>query len=318
MFYCVVAHNLLPASGSPALDLFRALKWLGFVSIPVGIGIYLFPRCAGNLRATRALWIWFVTGFSYVTLKICWPIVTNEDYVILDPLFMGMLAAGVVSLPDAWSRIFGLPRFILPVAMTMLGLGFILKADSPFRDRTKNKIEMVATTLQLTDPSDYVLDSKGETIYRRRPFYYVLEGLTGRRMKAGLIPDTIPERLIETETPLATVWRMPQRAADFIRKNYIPIAFRLSALGQMLSANGEEFRVDIAVPSVYSLVAEFGKFEGTLDGKDVSAPMRIEAGHHEIRRASGSGRMALLWARAAEKGYDAFRPARRDRWTPQD
>jgi hypothetical protein len=71
----------------------------------------------------------------------------------------------------------------------------------------------------------YVMDSKGETIYRRRPFYYVLEGLTGGRMKAGLIPDTIPERLVETQTPLATVRRMPRVAADFIRKNYIQSHF---------------------------------------------------------------------------------------------
>jgi len=197
-------------------------------------------------------------------------------------------------------------------------LGFILNCDSPFENRTKNKISMVATALRLTEPSDYVMDSKGETIYRRRPFYYVLEGLTGKRMKAGLIPDTIPERLVETETPLTTVRRMPSKAADFIRKNYLPIAFRLSVLGKILTGADEKFGFDIAVPSLYSIVTEFGSMEGTLDGKSICGPVRIEPGYHEIRRSNGSGRLALLWARAAEKGYDPFSSVLPDVWTDQD
>ena len=318
MFYCVITHNVLPASGGPALKLLQTLKWIGLAAIPVGIGLYLFPRCAGNLRKMQALWIWFVTTFYYITLKSYWPIITNEDYVVSDPLFMGILAAAMVSLPGLWSRVARWLRFILPGTIAFLALGFIIMSESPFQDRTKNKISMVATALRLTERSDYVMDSKGETIYRKRPFYYVLEGLTGRRIRAGLIEDTIPEQLVETEAPLATVRRMPSAAAEFIRKNYLPIAFRLSVLGQILTAQNETFGFDIAVPSVYSVLDESGSFEGTLDGKNIAGPIRVEAGHHEIRRTGGFGRVALLWARAAEKGYNPFAPVEPDIWTAQD
>jgi hypothetical protein len=318
MFYCVITHNILPTAGGAAPSLLWMPKWIGFLAIPFGIGAYLFPRYAGNLRRTRALWIWFVTSFFYATLKAFWPFVTREDYVVSDPLFMGILAALVVSLPEIWPRVFAHLRLALPLSIALLGLGFILKSDSPFENRTKNKISMVVTALRLTEPSDYVMDSKGETIYRRRPFYYVLEGLTGKRMKAGLVADTIPERLVETETPLATVRRMPAAAADFIRKNYLPIAFRLSVLGKILTGDDQIFGFDIAVPSLYSVVTEFGSLEGTLDGKSIRGPVRIEAGHHEIRRSNGSGRVALLWARAAAKGYDPFSPVEPDVWTDQD
>jgi hypothetical protein len=317
-FYCIVIHNIVPVSSGPPLPLLPVLKWIGFAAIPVGVGVYLFPRCSGDFRKTRALWVCFVTVFYYVTLKTCWPILANEDYVNSDPLFVGILAAMVVTVPDQWPRVFGRLRLILPLATALLALGLIINSESPFSDQTKQKISMVATALQLTEPSDYVMDSKGETIYRMRPFYYVLEGLSGRRMKEGLIPDTIPEKLVETETPLATVRRMPRAAAAFIRKNYIPIAFRLSVLGQILTEGNEKFGFDIAVPSVYSVMAEFGSFGGTLDGKNISGPVRIEAGHHEIQRVSGSGRVALFWARAAEKGYDPFKPVAPDRWTDQD
>jgi hypothetical protein len=86
---------------------------------------------------------------------------------------------------------------------------------------TEDKISMVTIVLRLTNPSEYVMDSKGETIYRRRPFYYVLEGLTGMRLKEGLIKDTISEGLIAHQTPVATVRRMPLEAAAFIRTNYL-------------------------------------------------------------------------------------------------
>jgi hypothetical protein len=318
MFYCVIAHNILPATGAAAPSLLWMPKWVAFLAVPVGIGVYLFRQSTGNSRRLRTLWVWFVTCFFYATLKACWPIVTREDYVVSDPLFMGILAALVISLPEIRPGVFGPLRLALLFSFPLLGLGFILKSDSPFQNRTQNKIGMVATALRLTEPSDYVMDSKGETIYRRRPFYYVLEGLTGRRMKAGLIPDTIPERLVETGTPLATARRMPPAAADFIRRNYLPIAFRLSVLGKILTGADEKFGFDIAVPSLYSIVTEFGSLEGTLDGKSICGPVRIEPGYHEIRRSNGSGRVALLWTRAAEKGYNPFSPVVPDVWTDQD
>jgi len=333
MFYCIVSHNVLPVAVVSESGLVRGLKWILFLALPIGIGIFLFPRCAGDARRTRALWIWLAAWFYYVTLKTCWPILATEDYVASDPLFMAILAVVVVSLPGLQSRspftvrgspfrVHGSPSvstgFLLASLLVLLGLGMSLRSASPFEDRTRDKISMVATTLRLTQPSDFVMDSKGETIYRKRPFYYVLEGLTGRRMKAGLIADTIPQRLVETQTPLATVRRMPRLAADFIRRNYVPIAFRLSVLGQVLAANGEKFNFEIAVPNVYSMVSEFGSFAGTLDGKDFSGPIRLEAGHHEIQRTGGSGRLAVLWARAVGKGYDPFSPVPPDVWTDQD
>ena len=57
--------------------------------------------------------------------------------MVSDPLFMGILAALVVSLPEIWPRIFAPLRFALPLSIALLGLGFILKSDSPFRVFTR-------------------------------------------------------------------------------------------------------------------------------------------------------------------------------------
>jgi hypothetical protein len=177
---------------------------------------------------------------------------------------------------------------------------------------------MVATVLNLTKPSEYVMDSKGETIYRRRPFYYILEGLTGMRIKEGLIKDLIPERLIETRTPVVTTRRMPPKAAAFIRTNYIPIAFRLSVLGKILQGGGEWFSFDILVPSEYTIVSEFGMFAGTLNGEPFAGPKPLVPGHYEVCRTAGSGRLAVVWSAAVEKGYSPFVKLKPDKWTAQD
>ena len=315
LFYCLITHNVPPASH---VRLLRALKWFGLLIISLALGIFLFGRSVGEAKKRTALWIFFVTVFYYVTLKSFSPILNNEDYLPSDPLFMMLLAVGIFSLPWSTAGALGRNSWGIPICLGFVGLAYIVVSEPPFRDETADKISMVETALRLTTRSEYVMDSKGETIYRRRPFYYILEGMTGMRIKAGLIKDTIAEQLIATETRLVTVLRMPAKAAAFIQKNYVPIAFRLSVLGQMLWQRGNDFPLDIVVPGEYTFVSECGAFAGMLNGKPVSGAIRLEPGHYEMSRTNGSGRLAVVWARAVEKGYTPFVPLKEDRWTAQD
>ena len=42
----------------------------------------------------------------------------------------------------------------------------------------------------LTMPGECVMDAKGETIFRRRPYYYAFEGFTEERIERGLLANT--------------------------------------------------------------------------------------------------------------------------------
>jgi hypothetical protein len=315
LFYCLITHNIPPASH---VRLLHALKWFGLLIISLALGIFLFDRSVGEAKKQTALWIFFVTVFYYVTLKSFSPILNNEDYLPSDPLFMMVLAVGIFSLPWSTAGALGRNSWGIPICLGFVALAYIVVSEPPFLDQTADKISMIETALRLTTRSEYVMDSKGETIYRRRPFYYILEGLTGMRIKAGLIKDTIAEQLIATETPLVTVVRMPAKARAFIQKNYVQIAFRLSVLGQMLRQQGNDFPLDIVVPGEYTFVSECGAFVGMLNGEPVSGAIRLEPGHYEVSRTNGSGRLAVVWARAVEKGYTPFVPLKEDRWTAQD
>jgi hypothetical protein len=316
MYYCLITHNIPPVPPAPYIYLLHALKWLGLLIVPLAVAGFVYRRKGNDPDQERGVWIFLVTFLYYITLKSFWPILTSEDYLPSDPLFMALLAYAIFNLPGAWPSRFG--KVALAAALALTGLCWIVASESPFRNRTADKIGMVATVLRLTKPSDFVMDAKGETIYRRRPFYYILEGLTGMRMKEGLIKDLIPERLIATRTPVVTILRMPSRAAAFIRTNYIPIAFRLLVLGKILQRVGEHFPFDIVIPGEYTIVTEFGMFAGTLNGESFAGPRPLVSGHYEVRRTSGSGRLAVIWSTAVEKGYSPFVELKTDKWTAQD
>ena len=317
MYDCVVLHNLVADPKSQPLYL-RLLKWAALLVVPVVGSIVVYRRLQRDAKLIRAVWLFLVAIFYYITLKALWPFATPEDYLPSDPLFMIFLAAATLALAKVFRERLRVPEVVLPLVVAAAGITWIVRSQSPFNDATVDKIGQVKTALMLTQPDEYVMDSKGEAIFRRRPFYYVLEGMTGVRMKAGLIKDTIPERLVSTETPLATVHRMPPRAADFIRQNYLPIAFRLSVLGQLLPMKSDDATCEIRVPSTYTIVSEKGRFAGTLNGEPYTGSMRLESGIYRIHRDGGSGALAIIWSRAIEKGFSPFAPLKKDIPTAQD
>ena len=75
--------------------------------------------------------------------------------------------------------------WVLPLVVVLAESALILRQAPPWVDETGDKIQFVRDVLKLTNPADYVMDSKGEAIYRRRPSNLILEGVTTRGIKAG-------------------------------------------------------------------------------------------------------------------------------------
>jgi hypothetical protein len=146
------------------------------------------------------------------------------------------------------------------------------------------------------------MDAKGETIFCKRASLLVFEEITGWRLKRGLMNDDIVERLIATGAPLTTLLRMPQKASQFIERNYIPVSFRLRVLGQVLQpeqgGEGPDFNFEIVIPYRYSMVAEYGNLAGTLNDERWIPSRILPPGHYHFHRTSGGGKLALIWTRA--------------------
>ena len=323
MLQCVIKHNILPGGHSAGRLVKFTFHWLLWL-LPVTAGGVLITRLPhATAVRDRIVFIFFAAALYYSTLICFWPILTDEDYLPFYPAMAITVAPALFWLGDFVGRKLRLPAVVMPALFAATSLACIVRAQSPLRDETADKIGIVADTLKLTRANDLVMDSKGETIYRQRTMpHLILEGLTTKRIKLGLLPDDIAAQLIATRTPLVTMRRMPQQARAFIKANYVPIAYRLRVLGQVLREDGPPvagpLRFTIAVPASYTLVTRAGVAAGLLDGTPFTGPRDLAAGPHEFLPATDAGRLILVWARAVGRGYSPFTELKSDQTTEQD
>ncbi len=322
MYYCVVRHNVLPSSPHFGRIFKSTFHWLaGLLFLSPGIIVIARLNKPAATRS-RIAFLFFAANVYYLTLVCFWPILTAEDYLPFFPVWMLTAAPALIWIASKAAVRLQLPTCLLPALLVLTEILWIVVSQSPFKNETADKIGIVADALTLTQANDFVMDSKGETIYRRRPFPYVLEKLTTSRIKSGLIEDNIAERLIETHTPLATLRRMPSQGREFIKANYLPVAFRLFALGKLLrsdnSSSSAPYVFDVAVPNRYTLVCPSGQATGILDGTPFDGPRELAIGLHEFYDSSDVRPLALLWATAIERGYSPFAKIKPDYRTAQD
>jgi hypothetical protein len=323
MYYCVIQHNVNPGPTdffAPSKIAFRIVAWL---LIPVA-GVWVIKHLALPKPIKMRVCVAFlVAAFYQIFLVGFWPVLTAETYLPLFPT--AALTAGplLVHLSRVAFRSVGWRGAPSALPWILAELAWMGLAHHPFTNHTRHKIGIVADTLRLTTASDYVMDSKGETIYRKRPFRFVLERMTLGRMGNGQIDNDIIQRLIETRTPLVTTRRMPRPVLDFMTANYVPIALRLMVLGQKLSEPKSRVPTPVpfvvTIPARYTFVTPKGIAEGQVDGVLVAGPCELTAGSHEFLPTKVTYEPTLLvWSAALERGYSPFREIPRDKITPED
>jgi hypothetical protein len=337
MRYGTIGHNLLATARgwTPAIRL-AALATGG--SALFGGSRWASRTASPALRRRRLVLVWSV-GIYLLALWELWPIVTAQTYLPVEPVVALLIAhAALAGTGDGVRARTPPPRARLPAglplaALLALACGLLIAGGPLRRSATEPEVALIADTLRLTGPGDPVMDFKGETIYRRRPFFYVLETITRSAIERGLIPDTIPEAIAGTGTCVAVAddRHMPGRGRSFLRANFISVG-NLRVCGQMLAAAaagagaGSRFAFAVRLPARYALMTPAGAARGSLDGIAYDEPRRLAAGTHLFVPApvpasvpgSGPGRrevpaaaaapapVALVWAQAIERGFSPF------------
>ncbi len=314
---CTIRHNLLPGVGrwGYSTRIYLMMPIFGLLLVAARLIMKRFPG-----DAARVAFLLLLSGSQYVLLSTVWPVHTRQDllpfYPLFTPLLAGLLLARRDRAPGAGrSLIWTAPRAALvPGLLACLEL-VLLPALSPIAARgTAPQERGLREVLALTGPDDYVLDLKGQAVFRNRPFYYALETMTLERMARGLIQDTIPERCIETRTCVAPadIAGFPPRARLFLRDNFVVVgAWRVAGLvlDPRTASDGSVLRFDILIPARYAVLAETGGRPGSIDGQPYDGPRELLSGRHEMQAAPGTGRLAVVWAQAAERGFSPFAPA---------
>jgi len=314
LFYGAIQHNLLPgvdAKNHPAylrLALPLSLPFLGVA------GYWIGRWSPDRSTAVRRVFLFLAATIYYGFLYSVWTLLTRQDFLPFYPVLMVSATPWILQGVDAAARRFGSDQtrgLLRPAALCGIAaveIAFILVGRSPLVDGTLREREILSEVLRLTRPGEYVMDFKGESVFRRRAFFYVLEPLTFVRLRRGLIVDDAAEKLVKTQTCVILNQKRwyPTDAAAFMTDNYLPIG-RMRVAGRIIApgptAAGVSVPFTVSIPARYVLWADGQPVHGTLDGKPYEGAVDLSAGAHIFQPAEDYRRLAIFWSRAAEAGF---------------
>ncbi len=298
--YCLFTHNVAPELDDRIGGLRMLWPLVGY-PLAVVAAIAWRKRTHDPARWRAQCGVLLATLLYLLVLYGFWPLVTHQDLLPAIPLVAVGVAAAVFRGSDTARAHRALGALFVAICLVNLATGAV-----PFHNEIADEETELARVLRLTRPGDYVMDAKGEMIYRRRPVYWVMEGITVARMRDASIADDISVRLAATGTPIVIMDRLPPHDAAFVERNYLPIApaaglIRVAGKPLGEARAGEAVEFDVGVPAEYALVTPGGAADGTLDGTAYTGGRVLAAGRHTFV-ASADSRLALVWAPALKRG----------------
>jgi len=303
--YGTIKHNLVPdvdAKNHPS-----GLRLIFWIALPflLAIAAWIAHRAPDTARALRRAGLFLLAGLYYTALYTFWTLLTRQDYLPFYPLAMVLLAALLIALVERYAAAHS-ARVLAALGGLLIIL--LLAGRPPWIDGTQREREILGEVLRLTKPGEFVMDFKGESVFRQRAFFYVTEPLTFVRMRRMIIADTVAEDLVSKQVFVVLNqdrW-YPKNGAKFMTDNYLAVG-RMRVAGKVIStkpvAANEVIPFEVAVPGSYEVWADGGAIPGELDGSPNSAARDLVVGPHEFKPAAPHGKVALFWSRAAEAGF---------------
>jgi len=189
-------------------------------------------------------------------------------------------------------------REIVVPAFAAAMLVVIVVTARPWRNEAEQSILLVDEVLALTQPGDPVMDLKGETVFRPRPYYFVLEAITNIKLRLGLIRDEIATTLVRSRTYVVAGDELPPAALRFVRRYYVRWG-SVHVAGVQLQPLREHLPAyfDIGVPGPYVVLGDRGVARATIDGVAVGrAGVMLAAGRHRLVAQESAQRPMVIWS----------------------
>ena len=293
LVYCVVTYSgEVAATWDPMAVWLRRAFW-----IPAMIATVVIARQYREVPRWRYFWGVATAAFA-INMASFWILLSPRDMLPFLP-FLAIFA--VAALRQR-------PALITATAVVCLALTTYYANN--FRNGTRQYTTMLNQVLKLTRPGEPLMDLKGETVYRRRPYYYIFEAIGRRVLQRHMIPDNVPEAIVDARCYVTQADGpfFSARTRQFLREQFLDVG-RLRAAGSLIRDDGT---FTIAVPGDYVVIDHQGQAAGTLDGTPYAGPRPLAAGLHRFARASAGEGVAVLWAPAFQRGFSPFHLRDRD------
>ena len=292
----LIAYGLAP-TGGPS-HAWRQVVYSVLLLLIAAVATHRMRR----LEGTQARWRAFlaVQGLLYALLIwVAWPLSTPQDFLPVIPTLMLVVAAAIAS--RLAGDPFGKRTSIAVVSvLVLLEVVALVQRAPPWTDALAGERAELAVVLANTDPGDTVMDAKSGAIFRPRPYYPVIESLALRRLRVGLMGDTIAGALVAHRTMVVIPDRVPADDLAFVRRNYLPGPADVYMAGQVLPAGAQRF--DIAVPGPYILSDGTRPVAAGIDGQPPASRWNLSAGSHILTHGA-SGPLVLCWSKAWQRGW---------------
>jgi 4-amino-4-deoxy-L-arabinose transferase-like glycosyltransferase len=315
--YWVFDHNVVPGlTNHPAW--WVIIFAVGFPLVTLG-ALRIVAGTPEAVVAARRSFIFVTAGFFITALVSFWPFLSRQDYLPFYPLAFVICTGAALTISDRWARNRNIAKIWRVVPMpALVGVCQLLVAllAHPFwEDKAKLESDLLRATLKLTEPGDFVFDRRGETVFRQRCFYPIIETFTEERIRRGWMADNVIQRCIDTHTCVAILPdQMPPATFRFVEQNYLPIGNRLRVAGVLLhsSTDGKHFEFQIVIPASYKIIArDVGTVTGMLDGERYEGKARfLSRGIHTFVQTSTGHELVVFWAQAVDRH---FRPIESNR-----
>jgi hypothetical protein len=308
--YWVFDHNVVPGlSNHPAW--WVIIFAVGFPLVALGAR-RIVGATSETIMAARRSCVFVTAGFFFTALLSFWPFLSRQDYLPFYPLAFVICTGAVLTILDRWARNRNIAKIwqIMPMP-ALFGVCELLVAllVHPFwEDKAKLESDLLGDTLKLTEPGDFVFDRRGETVFRQRCFYPIIETFTEERIRRGLMEDNVIHRCIDTRTCVALLpGAMPAATFRWIEQNYLPIGNKLRVAGVMLhsSKDGKHFDFETVIPASYKIIArDASTVMGVLDGERYEGKARfLSPGTHTFVQTSTGHDLVIFWAQAVDRHF---------------
>lgn len=301
-WYGLAGYNIGGASKRHA-----ALNGLWFLVLASAM-VALTVRAVRRRALSEFDWAAFLAlqgGLYLLLIWFVWPLVTRQDFL---PVLPTLVLAGA-GWASQWTWLAQRPRLRGVLLVLVLGceLAAIVAYAPPWKDKLAAQRAELALVLHYTDKSDFVMDAKGDAIFRMRPYYPVLESLALHRLRRGQVANTIVDDLISHHTMVVVLRRLSHDSARFVMLNYVPAGGDVWVAGRMLPTHEPDQVIDVLVPGDYVLTDGQQRLSGSLDGGPVVDHWYLERGVHHLKATNGAP-VAFVWTQAFERGWKPLPP----------
>jgi len=311
-YYCTITHNVVPGLGSWG-EPPRIVRWsyLAFLALAIPLVCRMVRKQAKHDLGLRRGIIFISAGSIITLLYSYWPLIERETLLPFIPSAMVIVAAMLMWPAEILMRRGkqGVFTFhLLPLFVVTCFVGMMIHRSPLNEDKTAAFVEQINLILKLTDKHDLIMDAKGDSIYRHRPFYFGLEPVTLKRIANGSITDDIPQQMIRTKTCVATLTGLRGDDATFVHENYLHIAPRVLVAGRRIPRTQDEapFEFNNLIAARYTLIGMNEAVTAKIDNQPFTGPAFLDAGPHTIQINNTKGAVALVWAQAVERGFSPF------------